>query len=316
MKRLLVILTGLLSIGVNAQTDKYNASTELRGSGRLVHVVPTVGRFESIETRQFPATITVEVGGTESAVTIDIDDNLRSLLWVEAEDGLLKLAFRDRQDKPFWISKDNVNVKITTPILKRFKHGSNSDVTVNGLRGDSFALINEANGNVTLNGKVNEISIVCSANGMINADKLKAQTASVVTQANATVRINAQQVNEVRQAFAKVINVAEQVPSAATSQVAVARSAQKLVNIRFQNDSPLPRQITLISYTPGEDGNETNGFTLAPYANRQKQYLVGTAVYVATNEQVDLVMRGGRLQSKPFLTVSTDDEGRIIKLVR
>jgi hypothetical protein len=315
MNKLLLCLACLLAISAKAQ-NKYDSANELRGSGRTVRETPVVKAFDAIEISQFPANVVVEVGAVGSSVDITLDDNLKPLLRVENENGTLKLSFQDPQNRPFWISKATISVKITTPTLRRLNHGSNSDVTVNKLSGGSFALVNEANGQVTLTGKVNTLDVVSSANGTVDADQLTVQTANVVTQANATIRVNAEQVKVVKQAFASVINVADRAKTSVPNQPSQTESSQKLVTLSFENNSPLPRTFTLVSYAPGEPGNETNGFTLAPYANRQKQYPVGTAVYVATKDQVDIVMSGRRLQGKPFITVNADDEGRLVKLIK
>lgn len=314
MRRYLLLTICLLPLGLTAQKSKYDSTRELRGSGLLVHELPAVKAFDTIEIRQFPGTVKVEVGATEAFVDITLDDNLQPFLRVENENGTLKLSFEDRQGQPFWISKANVDVKITTPTLKRLKHGSNSNIIVHGLQGNSFMLANEANGNVTLQGKVTTLDIVSSANGTVNADALAVESANIVTQANATVRVNARRVNMVRQAFANVINVADRTPTLVT--MAVPKDLPKPVNVRFRNNSAFPRKITLISYAPGEAGNETNSFTLTAYSSREKQYPIGTVVYLATNRQVDQVMRGGRLRGKPFLAVSPEDNGRTVNIFK
>ncbi|UFH57779.1 GIN domain-containing protein [Spirosoma sp. KNUC1025] len=314
MKHVLLLISCLLSLWATAQHNKYNSNREWRGSGRPVRQKPSVKPFDALEIHQFPASVLVEVGGVEPSVAITLDDNLQPLLRVENQKGTLKLSFEDPQGRPFWVSKATIDVRITTPTLKQLNHGSNSNVTVTGLLGESFALVNQANGNVSLTGKVNSLDVVSAANGTVDADALMVQSANVVTQANATVRVNARQVNVVKQAFAQVINVADPTPASATRKAAAATEGSKRIHVRFENNSPLPRTITLISYAPGQEANETNGFTLAPYAKREKQYPVGTAVYVATNEQVEQVMRGERLRGNPFLTVSAGDEGRTVKL--
>ncbi|SOD97769.1 GIN domain-containing protein [Spirosoma fluviale] len=316
MKHFLLLATCLLSLGAMAQRGKNDPNQELRGSGRPVRQTTSVKPFDALEIHQFPAAVTVEVGGAEPSVDITLDDNLLSLLRADNQNGKLNLSFEDPQGRAFWISKANIEVRIITPTLKKLTHGSNSNVTVNGLQGESFALINQANGNVTLTGKVNSLDVISWANGTVNADALPVQSAKVVTQANATIRVNAQRVNGVNQAFATVINVANRPLTSATNDGSEATARLKLINVRFENNSPLLRTITLISYAPGEEVNETNGFTLLPYADREKQFPVGTTVYVATNQQVEQVMRGGRLRGKPFLTVSPSDEGRKVKLVQ
>ncbi|MFD2571057.1 GIN domain-containing protein [Spirosoma soli] len=315
-KLLLVFLSGLCALHTYAQGNKYDATKELRGNGQLIRETKSVESFEEITINQFPAKVAVEVGGTTSAVTLSVDDNLRPLLHIESKNGTLTLSFKDPNDKPFWISKANVAVAVKTPVLKRLSNGSNGDVTVSGITGNSFDLTNQANGNVTLRGTVNRLNVVSLANGRVNAEQLMVDQASVVTQANATVSVNAKQLSSQKMAFATIRNVAEQSESSSKTQVSEARSDQKLVSIRFKNNSALPRTFTLISYAPGEEGNETNGFTLAPYANRQKQYPVGTTVYVATKDQVGVVMSGKRLSGKPFLTVDPGDDGRTVDLVK
>ncbi len=208
MKSVLIVLALLLPFGHYAQTNKYDPSYELRGSGRVIRETKQVKPFEAIEIDQFPARVVVEAGASESSVTISIDDNLRSLLVIDDRNGTLRLSFKSPDNRPIWVSKSNIDVVIRTPVLQRFKHGSNSDVAVRGLRGESFAFVNGGNGNVRLEGKVKTFDLVSNANGHVDAEGLLTTTANVLTQANATIRINARDVNEVRNANAKVINVA------------------------------------------------------------------------------------------------------------
>ncbi|MBO0937452.1 DUF2807 domain-containing protein [Fibrella sp. HMF5335] len=207
MKTILFTFAWLVSFAIQAQDTKYSPSQELRGSGQLVQETKPVAPFTEIQTEQFPANIAVEVGGSESSVDISLDDNLRPFLRIDQQDGILKLSFAEPSGKSFWISKSTIRVTIRTRRLTGFKHGSNNDVLVRGLSGDRFDLVNEANGNVTLRGKVNTINVVSAANGNLRADELLTQTANVVSRANATLRINAQVVNEVNSGQGQVINV-------------------------------------------------------------------------------------------------------------
>lgn len=209
MKTTLIALASLLSLGAFAQDDKYNSANELRGNGQIIVETKTLTAFDGVETKQFPAHITIEAGSNESAVTIRLDDNLRPFLRIDNEKGTLKVSFEDPQGKPFWISKATVSVLIKTPRLTRLKHGSNSDVLVTSLSGPSFDLVNEANGKVTLRGETDNFKVVSAANGDVRAEELLTQTTNVVTQANATLRINAQAVREVRSGRGQVINIAK-----------------------------------------------------------------------------------------------------------
>ena len=207
------LLAGLallcLSAPLHAQDDKYTPQQEVRGSGRVVQEQKTLKPFDALETEKFHADVIVEVGGTASTADIRIDDNLRPYLVIEEENGRLKLSFRDPEGDPFWISKASITVTLRTPTLKRLAHGSNSDITVTGLAGETFSLANGANGNVTLRGKVNTLEIAAAANGTIRAEELVADKANVVTQANGNVRINAKSLSLIKGGHARVTNVAD-----------------------------------------------------------------------------------------------------------
>lgn len=87
-------------------------------------------------------------------------------------------------------------------------------------------------------------------------------------------------------------------------------SARK-VTVTLRNPSLLPRKITLISYEPGETGNSTNGFVLGSKSGRSFRFPVGTKLYLADSEQVNVVMSGKRIDAgKPFLTVKAGDAGQ------
>lgn len=83
----------------------------------------------------------------------------------------------------------------------------------------------------------------------------------------------------------------------------------------LHNTSLVPRKVTLISYEPGATGNGTNGFMLGIKGNRTFSFPVGTKLFLANSEQVDVVMSGKRIDSgKPFLVVKKEDAGRVIDL--
>ena len=91
---------------------------------------------------------------------------------------------------------------------------------------------------------------------------------------------------------------------------------KKLISIRLRNPGLLPRKVALISYEPGETGNSTNIFTLAPLVGSTSvRFPVGTRLYLADDEQVSTVMSGKSINSgKPFLTVTATDAGKSFNL--
>jgi hypothetical protein len=201
----LVALLLLLPVVACAQGGPYKAANELRGSGKIVQETKPVAAFHELQIGQFPATVTVETGAAESSVTVSIDDNLRSLLQLRQEPGKLSVSFNNEPNGQ-WVNKATIRVLVKTPRLNRLRHESNSDVLVRGLTGESFALSNEANGNVTLIGLVDTLNVASRANGAVDASELPVRVANIVTNANATLRINAQSVHEVNAAHASVTN--------------------------------------------------------------------------------------------------------------
>ncbi|GLU53374.1 GIN domain-containing protein [Dyadobacter frigoris] len=297
---------------ISAQSQ--GGTREIHGNGNIVTRTYPVPAFDAVETEQFPADVRIEVSDKTPSVIISLDENLVSLLNVKSENGILKLALKNPDNKDFWISKAAINVSISTRNLKSLRNGSNGNVIVNGLNGTAFDLINDANGNITLQGKSGTLSLVSHANGRINAEKFEVKTAYVVANANATIRLNTQKIQAATQAFAHIENVSDHQTQSKTKAETFSANRSKLITLHFVNGNASPQQVTLISYAPGEIANETNGFILAPNQKKQKQYVVGTKVYIATKEQVDLVMSGKILQDKPFLTVQPDDEGRKVIL--
>lgn len=99
-----------------------------------------------------------------------------------------------------------------------------------------------------------------------------------------------------------------------TREVARVRPDHELVRFSLRNPGLLPRRIALISYAPGESGNGTQIFMLAPLVGvKSFRFPVGTRLYLADSQQVDVVMSGKRIDSgKPFMTVAKDDAGKSI----
>ena len=103
-------------------------------------------------------------------------------------------------------------------------------------------------------------------------------------------------------------------PEASTASVP--NSRKSTVSIRLHNAGILPRKVALISYEPGEPGNSTNIFTMAPLVGINSfRFPVGTKLYIADNEQVNTVMSGKRIDNgTPFLTVKASDAGKSFDL--
>ncbi len=92
-------------------------------------------------------------------------------------------------------------------------------------------------------------------------------------------------------------------------------AAQTGITFRLYNPSFLPRKIALISYEPGIPGNSTNIFVMVPLGTTKFTFPVGTRLYLADREQVDVVMSGKRIDSsKPFLILKKEDSGKAFSI--
>ncbi|MBC8152754.1 MAG: hypothetical protein H7Z72_07580 [Bacteroidetes bacterium] len=104
---------------------------------------------------------------------------------------------------------------------------------------------------------------------------------------------------------------ATEIAPTAAEAAAKAEVSAKKVAFRLRNPSLLPQKITLISYEPGEIGNSTIGFVMRPKGTTSFRFPIGTKLYIADKEQVDVVMSGKRLDSsKAFMTVKAEDAGK------
>ncbi len=92
------------------------------------------------------------------------------------------------------------------------------------------------------------------------------------------------------------------------------KDGSKRVTISFKNNSILPRKYTIISYSPEQEGNSTNGVMMLPYGTKEFTVTAGTKFYLADNQQVSIVMSGNKLNGKPFYVVKAEDNDKTINL--
>lgn len=89
------------------------------------------------------------------------------------------------------------------------------------------------------------------------------------------------------------------------------------ITVRFRNNSALPHKVAMITYKPGDTGNGTNIFMMAPFATAKRSFPPGTKVYFADEKQVDVVMSGNRIDTeKSLLTVQTGDAGKTFDIFK
>lgn len=88
-----------------------------------------------------------------------------------------------------------------------------------------------------------------------------------------------------------------------------------IAQISLRNNSWVLRKFTIISYPPGNTGNNTVVMWLGPGMRRSFQFAGGTRVYAATRRQTEVVMSGRPLHDRPLLVVSCNDDGKVVSLI-
>ncbi len=99
--------------------------------------------------------------------------------------------------------------------------------------------------------------------------------------------------------------------------VAIACYSQSNEPVKFtiKNASILRKKITLISYTPGDQGNGTQGYWIWPGGTKELTFKVGTKLFLANQKEVSTVMSGASIEKgKPYLIVKKEDQDKTFTL--
>ena len=87
------------------------------------------------------------------------------------------------------------------------------------------------------------------------------------------------------------------------------------VQFSLKNNSLFPKKVILIIYRPDQLGNQTWMPFFLPFAKRKFELPVGSKVFVASEQQVDIVMSGASIQNDtPLVLVSARTANKTVKL--
>jgi Putative auto-transporter adhesin, head GIN domain len=222
MKQLLtIVFAAIFCITSAAQRSP------LKGSGKVVSKVFDFTGFDKISLQDLDGNIEIEAGKAFS-ISIDIDDNLESLLQVSNSDGKLSVSLAGNRNNRKYIEDTHIKIKITLPQLTALEHDGNTGLTVNGLTGKYFRLSNGGNGTAQLNGSIEELEIKNTGNGNVKAKELLAQQVMVNCRGNGNVVVNAAiSITANAQGNSSVINTGKADFSAASSASGNAGLMQK-----------------------------------------------------------------------------------------
>jgi hypothetical protein len=175
----------------------FTAFSQLRGSGKTVSKTYDYQNFNKVNFDDLDGKLEIEVGKPFS-ISITIDDNLVNLLtFVEnADEKLLTVSLKGNRNNKMYIERTKISVKITMPFLAEVSNNGNSGLLVTNINSKNFKSSNPVNGSTTLSGIVDNLEVVCSGNGNLDATKLIAKNAKISCRGNGNAKVNAVKITE------------------------------------------------------------------------------------------------------------------------
>jgi hypothetical protein len=184
--------TILITLAVSLIT--FLSSAQLRGSGETITKNYDYQNFNKVYFEDLDGKIEVEAGKTFS-VSVTIDDNLINLLSVveHADDKTLTISLKGNKNNKMYIEDTKISVKVTLPNVVGLKNDSNASMTVTGIIGNYLKIETLDNGSSTVTGKIENLDVTNSGNGVLNAKQLLAKNAKIRASGNGNVYINVSQ---------------------------------------------------------------------------------------------------------------------------
>lgn len=169
-------------------------SGPLRGSGAMLQPIYDFQNFDKINFLDLAdASIRVEIGKKWS-IDIQIPENLLPLLKVEKMDdeNLLTVALQGNKNNKLYIENSKIAIVITLPEASVVSSSGNQRVFIGGIVGRYFRAESNGNGDITLQGVIDELDIDQAGNGNVHARQLEAKVAKVKKAGNGNIYVNSQ----------------------------------------------------------------------------------------------------------------------------
>jgi Putative auto-transporter adhesin, head GIN domain len=149
--------------------------------------------FDKVSFEDFDGNIEVEIGKPFS-IKVDIDENLEPRLEVKKEEAENQLTIRlaGNLNGKLYLEDTHIKIKVTMPEASVIQHRGNTNVSITGILGRYFRLENDGNGDVSLQGNIDELDIKKNGNGEVRAKNLVSKMAKVKSYGNGNVAVNAQ----------------------------------------------------------------------------------------------------------------------------
>ena len=169
------------------------ANAQLFGSGKIITREFNYKDFDKVNIEDFDGQIEIEVG-KPYAIKIEIDENLEPRLRVNKDDAenQLKITLEGNKNGKLYLENTRIKIRISMPEASVISHRGNTNVHVRGIVGRYFRLETSGNGDVFLQGSIDELDIKKSGNGGVKAEKLICKIAKVKSYGNGNVTVNSQ----------------------------------------------------------------------------------------------------------------------------
>lgn len=161
----------------------------LRGSGKVVIKTFDFKNFDAVELKDLDGKIEVEAGKAYG-ITIAIDDNLEPLLLINEKNNILTIELNKNKNNRRYVENSNIKILITVPQLSKIKQAGNNDTYIAGVENKIFTIESSGNGNVVVEGTTENIDVEKSGNGNVEAGKLIARNAVIISIGNGDVKVN------------------------------------------------------------------------------------------------------------------------------
>lgn len=170
---LMLVLT-LVLMNPEAYADWFSRNERVRGSGDLETEMRDLQGFTGIVTTSFvDVDITV---GSEFSVKVEADDNLLEYIETKVR---RKTLYIDTRDGYSLSSHENIRVIVMLPALEVVEISGSSDMTITGVNGEELEIGITGSGDITIEGKVEDIDISVTGSGDIDARDLHCDEAYI-----------------------------------------------------------------------------------------------------------------------------------------
>jgi hypothetical protein len=292
-------------------------NTQINGDGKLVTVnTPTItSDISAIKMYGIPGgngAIEIKAGATEASISIQSDGNLVQYFDVQQEGKKLTVAMPKNRNNNLWIENTHIRIVIAVPQLEQLDIETNLNCTVSGLNNTRFELQKSSNGDIQLEGTVQDLQIDKTGNGTVQAKDMVATDAKINSMGNGDVKVMVNGVLKTnRSGNGSIINYGtanakkgldmgngETVdPSSAQTADSLENTPVTYVTVHLVN--PKIQKLRL-SVQGNANGKFSYGFDINGLSSREERLPVGTKVK--------------NKLGKVLYTVVADDEGKSIQL--